>query len=109
MAYRVYRREVQLEGVGELLEEAAETYSAYLVEAYGFTPGDVDVPESYRGRDVDWFGALNDVLTELEDYTPGEAREILLGRNPWVDGGGTLLSLLRSGEHRDVRRILKRY
>jgi hypothetical protein len=94
---------------GELLEEAAETYTAYLVEAYGFTSAEVAVPAAYSGREVDWFGDLNDVLTELEDYAPPAARAIVTGRNPWVKGGGTLLSLLRAGDRREVHRILRRY
>jgi hypothetical protein len=98
-----------MEGTGELLAEAAETYTAYLVEAYGFAPEDVAVPPAYSGREVDWFGDLNDVLTELEDYAPAAARAIVTGRNPWVTGGGTLLSLLSAGDRREVHRILKRY
>jgi hypothetical protein len=98
-----------MEGRGELLAEAAHTYSAYLVEAYGFAPEDIAVPPAYEGRAIDWFGDLNDVLTELEDHSPAAARAILTGRNPWVEGGGTLLSLLRAGNRRDVHRILKRH
>jgi hypothetical protein len=98
-----------VDGRGELLAEAAATYSAYLVEAYGFTPEEIAVPPIYEGREIDWFGDLNDVLTELEDHTPAGARAIVTGRNPWVTGGGTLLSLLRAGERREVHRILRRY
>jgi hypothetical protein len=98
-----------VEGRGELLAEAAETYTAYLVEAYGFTREEIAVPPAYEDRPIDWFGDLNDVLTELEDHSPAAARTILTGRNPWVTGGGTLLSLLREGHRRDVHRILKRH
>jgi hypothetical protein len=94
---------------GELLDEAAEAYSAYLLEAYGLERAQVEVPDSYRGRELDWFGDLNDALTELEDYSPAEARAILSGRNPWVDGGGSLLGVLRSGNRAEAHRILKRY
>lgn len=93
----------------ELLDEAAEAYVAYLVEAYGFERTEVDIPPAYKGREVDWFGDLNEVLTELEDYSGPEARRLLTGRNPWVREGGTLLGLLRAGGFADVRRILKRY
>jgi hypothetical protein len=94
---------------GQLFEEAAETYTAFLLEAYGFERGEVEIPDAYRGRELDWFGDLNDALTELEDYAPAEVRRILTGRNPWVDEGASLLSRLRSGERREVRRILRRY
>jgi hypothetical protein len=91
------------------LDEATMVYTAYLIEAYGFDPDDVALPESYRGREVDWFGAVNEILTELEEYRPDEARAILAARNPWVEGGGTLLELMRSGDVAKVRRILRRY
>jgi hypothetical protein len=93
----------------QLVEEAAETYTAFLLEAYGFERADVETPDAYRGREVDWFGDLNDTLTELEDYAPPEVRRILTGRNPWVRDDESLLSLLRRGETREVRRILRRY
>jgi hypothetical protein len=91
------------------LDEATTVYTAYLIEAYGFGPEHVALPDAYRGREVDWFGALNEILTELEDYRPDEARAILTARNPWVEGGGTLLGLMRSGDVGKVRRILRRY
>jgi hypothetical protein len=91
------------------LDEATTVYTAYLIEAYGFGADDVALPEAYRGNEVDWFGALNEILTELEDYRPDEVRAILTARNPWVEGGGTLLDLLRRGDGGKVRRILRRY
>jgi hypothetical protein len=97
-----------VEASSELLDDAAKTYSAYLVEAYGFEPGEIEIPPAYAGRELDWFGHLNEVLTELEDYSGPEARRLLVGRNPWVDGGGSLLGLLREGRVRDLRRILRR-
>jgi hypothetical protein len=91
------------------LEEAAAMYIAYLIEAYGFARDDVTIPDSYRGRELDWFGDLNEILTELEDYRPAEVFRILTDRNPWVRGGGPLLSVLRSGDRRGAMRILRRY
>jgi hypothetical protein len=93
-----------------LIGEAAETYVAYLLTAYGFTREEVEVPEAYSsGREIDWFGHLNDALSALEGYSEPEVRRILTARNPWVDGGGSLLDLLRAGDARAVRRILRRY
>ena len=93
----------------ELVDNAAETYVAYLLTAYGFEREEVDIPDAYRGRELDWFGDLNDALSRLDGYSEPEARAILVGRNPWVDGGGSLLGLLREGKAREVRRILRRY
>jgi hypothetical protein len=93
----------------KLLRDASEAYVGYLVEAYGFARPDVELPPSYEGREIDWFGHLNEVLTQLEDYSHAETHRILTGRNPWVAGGGSLLGRLREGEFADVHRILKRY
>jgi hypothetical protein len=93
----------------ELVDDAAETYVAYLLTAYGFERDEVDIPDGYRGRELDWFGHLNDALSALEGYSEREARQILIGRNPWVDGGGSLMSLLRKGDWREVQRVLRRY
>ena len=92
-----------------LVDEAAETYVAYLLTAYGFEREEVEIPDAYRGRELDWFGDLNDALSALDGFSEQEARRILVGRNPWVDGGGSLLGLLREGGSRAVRRILRRY
>lgn len=93
-----------------LIGDAAETYVAYLLTAYGFTRNEVEIPEAYAGgRELDWFGHLNDALSALEGYSEPEVHQILTGRNPWVEGGGSLLDLLRAGDARGVRRILRRY
>ena len=92
-----------------LVGDAAETYVAYLLAAYGFTREEVEIPVAYANREIDWFGDLNDTLSALEGYSEPEVRRILTGRNPWVEGGGSLLELLRSGDARGVRRILRRY
>ncbi len=93
----------------QLLQDASDTYVGYLLEVYGFQRAEVALPPTYAGREIDWFGHLNEVLTELEDYSSEETRRILTGRNPWVKDGGSLLGRLRDGEFADVRRILKRY
>ena len=93
----------------ELVDDAAETYVAYLLTAYGFEREEVGIPDAYQGRELDWFGDLNDALSTLDGYSEPEARQILVGRNPWVEGGGSLMSLLREGDAREVRRILRRY
>ena len=93
----------------ELVDDAAETYVAYLLTAYNFSREEVEIPAAYRGRELDWFGDLNDALSRLDGYSDVEARAILVGRNPWVEGGGSLLDLLREGKAREVRRILRRY
>lgn len=92
-----------------LVEEAAETYVGFLLAAYGFERAEVEIPDAYRGRELDWFGDLNDALSALEGYSEPEVHRILTGRNPWVDGGGSLLECLREGNPREVRRILRRY
>lgn len=92
-----------------LLQDASDAYAGYLVEAYGFTLAEVELPPSYEGREIDWFGHLNEVLTQLEDYSPAEVRHIVTGRNPWVREGGSLLGRLRAGHFAEVHRILKRY
>jgi hypothetical protein len=93
----------------QLLQDASDAYVAYLVEAYGFERHEVELPPTYVGREIDWFGHVNEVLTQLEDYSRAEVRHILTGRNPWVKGGGSLLKHLRDGEFADVHRILRRY
>jgi hypothetical protein len=98
-----------VEASRELVSEAAETYVSYLVTAYGFERADVETPEAYSGREIDWFGELNDAISALEGYSHAEVHGILTGRNPWVEGGGSLLGRLRAGEGREVRRILRRY
>jgi hypothetical protein len=90
------------------LADAAAVYTAYLKEAYGFEDDEVAIPDAYRGRELDWFGDLNETLTDLEDYGPARVHAILTGRNPWT-GGATLLEVLRSGDRREVRRVLRRY
>ncbi|MDX6564192.1 MAG: hypothetical protein QOD65_4006 [Gaiellales bacterium] len=90
------------------LTEAAAVYTGYLKEAYGFAEDEVAIPDAYRDRELDWFGDLNETLTELEDYSPARVRTILTERNPWT-GGATLLEVLRRGDRREVRRVLRRY
>jgi hypothetical protein len=93
----------------QVIEEAADAYVGYLVEAYGFERADVELPPAYRGRELDWFGHVNELITALEGYSEPEVRQILTGRSPWVDGGGSLLGELRAGGFEHVRRVLKRY
>jgi hypothetical protein len=93
----------------QVLEEASAAYVGYLVAAYGFDAADVQLPAAYRGRELDWFGHVNELITELDGYSEAEVLQILTGANPWVSGGGSLLGELREGGFDHVLRVLKRY
>lgn len=92
----------------ELVDEAAEAYVAYLAEAYGLTRDEVAIPDAYRGREVDWFGQLNEVLHLLDGYQPDEIAAILRRPEVRLGEGETLLSTLRAGNFRRAHSVLRR-
>ena len=91
-----------------LLDEAAQAYLGFLHEAYGLTAEEVGIPDAYAGREVDWFGHLNEVLHALDGYEPAEVADILRRRDPRLGEGETPLSALRAGGFRRVHRVLRR-
>lgn len=91
-----------------LADEAADAYSAFLHEAYGLTPDEVGIPDAYEGREIDWFGQLNEVLHLLDGYEPDAVLTILRRRDPRLGEGETLLSCLRAGHFERVHRVLRR-
>ena len=90
------------------LDEAAEAYSAFLGEAYGLTGEEVGIPDSYEGREVDWFGDVNEVLHQLDGYEPREVAAILRRRDPRLGEDETLLSCLRAGNFNRAHEVLRR-
>jgi hypothetical protein len=91
-----------------MVDEAAEAYAAYLAEAYGLTAEEVAIPDAYLGREVDWFGQLNEVLHSLDGYQPDEVAAILRRPDVRLGEGETLLSTLHSGNFRRAHSVLRR-
>jgi hypothetical protein len=89
-------------------DEAADAYSAYLIEAYGLTREEVSVPDAYRGEEADWYGHLNEVLHLLDGYGGSEVAAILRRPDARLGEGETLLSNLRAGNFRRVHRLARR-
>jgi hypothetical protein len=72
------------------------------------TSDEVSIPANYEGREVDWFGDLNEVLHLLDGYEPHEVTAILRRRDPRLGEGETPLSCLRAGNFSRLQRVLRR-